>query len=303
MGRSGSTLLATLLGSAPDVVAPGELCHIWERGVRDNELCSCGDHFSDCAFWTQVGRVAFGGWVHVDPERIIDLAGRVTRHRHICYLRMGRPPWAFRTNIEEFRDLLRRLYLAVAEVSGCAVVVDSSKGATYGCALAYTPALKVKIVHLIRDGRGVAYSFGKRVVRPERIDDRVIMPRLSSFWAGRQWLETNLVFESLRATGMEVTRIYYEDYVRNPQDTLFRLLAPYLGGDNWMPDLLSTSVAPCHSIGGNPMRFHHGVIPIGVDDEWRSRMAPADRRLVEAWSWPLLAAYGYLRGGRLGVES
>jgi hypothetical protein len=248
-----------------------------------------------------VGTAAFGGWGVVDPVEVLALAGRVTRHRHIPLLRANRPPSGFRADIEKYRTLLGRLYFAIARVSQCRVIVDSSKGAPYGCALASVPDVRVRVVHLVRDSRGVAYSFAKRVPRPERAEEGMDMPRLSAFWAGRQWLETNLMFEALRATRMDVTRIFYENYARDPDGTLRFLLAAYFRREELARTVIDSDVLLSraqHSIGGNPMRFRRGTGPIGVDDEWRERMAPVDRHLAELSSWPLLARYGYICGRR-----
>ena len=57
MGRSGSTLLAYLLGQLQGYVVAGELKFIWQNGIRDNELCGCGAPFRECAFWQGVGEV------------------------------------------------------------------------------------------------------------------------------------------------------------------------------------------------------------------------------------------------------
>ncbi len=35
---------------------------MWQRGVVQDERCGCGESFSGCAFWRDVGAAAFGGW-------------------------------------------------------------------------------------------------------------------------------------------------------------------------------------------------------------------------------------------------
>src|SRR6266545_3862920 len=70
LGRSGTTLLERLLGELPGAISLGEVVHLWERGVVDGERCGCGKSFRDCAFWNEVGQAAFGGWDHVDIERL-----------------------------------------------------------------------------------------------------------------------------------------------------------------------------------------------------------------------------------------
>ena len=61
-GRSGSTVLALLLGKLSDFVPIGGLTNLWERGLKRNYLCGCGSHFGECPFWVGVGEEAFGGW-------------------------------------------------------------------------------------------------------------------------------------------------------------------------------------------------------------------------------------------------
>ncbi len=41
-GRSGSTLVERALGGVTGVAALGEVVHMWDRSVRDDELCACG---------------------------------------------------------------------------------------------------------------------------------------------------------------------------------------------------------------------------------------------------------------------
>ena len=50
-----------------------------------------------------------------------------------------------------------------------------------------------------------------------------------------------------------------------------------------------------HTVAGNPMRFEHGSFELRVDDAWRTSLDARDRRITTVLTWPLLAAYGYLR--------
>ena len=62
LGRSGSTLVERLAGQLPGACAVGELVHLWERGITEDERCGCGAPFHQCPFWQQAGKTAFGGW-------------------------------------------------------------------------------------------------------------------------------------------------------------------------------------------------------------------------------------------------
>lgn len=65
-----------------------------------------------------------------------------------------------------YRALLGHLYRAIRRVTGARVVVDSSKNASYARILADTPGIRLRILHLVRDSRGVAYSLGQLTPRP-----------------------------------------------------------------------------------------------------------------------------------------
>ena len=47
-GRSGSTVLANILGSVEGVFCGGEIRYLWERGLQDGRLCGCGRAFGQC---------------------------------------------------------------------------------------------------------------------------------------------------------------------------------------------------------------------------------------------------------------
>jgi len=57
-GRSGSTVLALLLGKVQGFFPVGGVNSLWERGLLQNYLCGCGVHFRECPFWNEVGREA-----------------------------------------------------------------------------------------------------------------------------------------------------------------------------------------------------------------------------------------------------
>src|SRR5262245_21456879 len=117
VGRSGSTLLERMLGAVPGSVNAGELNAIFSRVATEDQRCGCGEPFSACPFWTAVGEHAYGGWAEVTP-RMTQLQPRVVRQRHVPLLATGRGDATFRRELDEYLDTYRRLYDAVAAVSG-----------------------------------------------------------------------------------------------------------------------------------------------------------------------------------------
>ncbi len=297
VGRSGTTLLDRMVGQVPGFCAVGELDNVWLRGLRDNDLCGCGKPFRGCEFWPAVGEVAFGGWDNVDPVRMLQLKARVARHRFAPFLLAPRANPAFRRELDEFSEVLGRLYAAIREVSGAQTIVDSSKYASYALALRQVPALDLRLIHMVRDSHGVVFSWTKRVLRPEVVGHAEYMPTYSPMRMSARWVGYNMMFEGLGRLGVPSMLIRYEDLVRRPGPELRRALA-FAGADPRDLDLSfvrgsTIELAPTHGVAGNPMRFKTGEVPLRLDEEWRRGMDPRLRRRVSALTRPMLARYGY----------
>ena len=166
LGRGGSTLLERLLGEIPGACPAGEVVHLWLRGVGDGERCGCGQPFPACPFWQAVGQDAFGGWTGRrgpdDPAAGPGGPGPVP-----AAARLGSPPRRLRPELDEYVAYYRRIYAAIAEVSGSPVVIDSSKHASLAFCLRGSSGLDLRVVHVVRDPRAVAYSWSKIVARPD----------------------------------------------------------------------------------------------------------------------------------------
>jgi len=302
LGRSGSTLIERLAGQLPGVCAVGELVHLWERGITDDERCGCGEPFGQCPFWSQVGKAAFGGWDEVDVSRVAALRARVDRNRFIPALARRHVRPEMRALLTEYTSYYARLYAAITEVSGCDLVADSSKHPSLAHCLRWQPGVDLRVLHLVRDPRAVAYSWGRQVLRPDT-DRQSYMTRYSPAMAAGQWDVQNAAFHLLARTGVPTMRLRYEDFTAEPELTLHQIAGfagrpardsyPFLTADgtSWRADL-----GGGHSVSGNPMRFTTGQVRIRQDEKWRTSMPRAQRRAVTALTLPLLAGYGYLGG-------
>jgi len=296
--RSGSTILAYLTAHAFDGVVVGELKDIWHRGPIENQRCGCGEQFRSCEFWTSVGEQAFGGWDTLPLHRLVNLQRRIDRFRTFPMLiapRMTRlrDP-GFASGLREYRDILVSLYRALLEVSGRSLIVESSKHPAQALVLAQSRELEPRVIHLVRDSRGVAWSFQKQVVRPE-VSDRRLMPQAASGRAAFQWTLNNLPFHLLWTRSVPQVLVRYESYVGNPMRELDRI-GRLLARDNGLHSSsdLQLDFANEHSLGGNPVRFTGQALELKLDDEWRTAMVRRDRLRVVGLTLPLLAAYGYL---------
>ena len=296
-GRSGSTLLESMLARLPDVVVLGEVAHLWQRGLRNDELCACGEPFSGCQFWIDVGASAFGGWAEVDPEHVLTLKDAVDRQRRMLKTGKRHPGKAMRAQIIEYAEYYRRLFAAARDVSGASVVVDSSKVAPTALAYSHHRHIDLRVMHIMRDSRGVAYSWSKAVARPETHSEE-LMPQLSAYRSTKYWLSHNASIGLLRHRGVPLTRLRYEDLVADPGPVVQKAWQSLqLPGPGELPlvDRTTIELLPTHSVAGNPSRFRHGVTTLRPDSAWREELPERDRLLVTALTLPALAACGYLR--------
>ncbi len=320
LGRSGSTLLERLLGEIPGIAACGEIVHLWQRGVAENERCGCGLEFAACDFWKQVGKEAFGGWDTFDTARIGHLKDTVDRTRLIPRLsrrtglsqRLALPPH-LRSDLAEYAGYYLSLYRAIADASGCDALVDSSKHASLAFCLSRCEEIDLRVIHMVRDSRAVAYSWTIKVARPEAgaagPPGRLLasgssryMTTYSPVSAAGHWNAQNGALQLLARRGTPVLRVRYEDLVDAPEQTL-RRVATFAGapaGSLSLPflhtegDSCYAELTKAHTASGNPMRFATGKVAIRGDDRWRAAMPDKDRRTVTALTLPLLSRYGYL---------
>lgn len=298
-GRSGSTLLERMLGAFPGYVNVGELVGLFHRTVTEDERCGCGEPFSACPFWRTVGEQALGGW---DPERVAELArlkDRVARQRYLPRLvvpRLATPEQA--QELARYGEIHERLYRVAAEQAGASVVVDASKGPAPALALRRARGLDVRVLHLVRDVRGVAYSWSKPdVERPHATQD--VHQHMAEFSVARtagRWLRVEAEALAMTSLARHGATIRYEDLIADPAPTLQRAL-----GDLGLPippqvDHVQGQVVTLgasHGIGGNPSRFRLGEVRLRVDEAWRQHLGRRDRVLTTAIGLPALLGHRY----------
>ena len=114
--RSGSTLLDRMMSQSSGHVSAGEVVHLWSRGLGADELCGCGARFSACPFWTEVGRVGFGGWEAVGLEEVQRLQRRVDRNRYIFFMVLPSLSPRYRRELDRYVAVLDQLYRALHRV-------------------------------------------------------------------------------------------------------------------------------------------------------------------------------------------
>lgn len=299
IGRSGTTVFELSLGTDDRVQPLGEVIHLWQRSLIENESCGCGTPFSNCEFWQRVGQEAFGGWGKVDVERVISLKQRIDRTIRTPQLafRLGGATWL--AEVREYASYYSRIYRAAALTSGRSLVVDSSKQASLPYVLRYARGIDLRVLHCVRDSRAVAYSWTKKVTRPESgtAGGNRHMRRYPPGVLALKWIQHNVVIDALRLHGVPTSRLRYEDWAIDPVASLrsalsFVGLAPET---NDRVDQRWVDLPTNHTCSGNPMRFTQGRVEIRRDESWQESLSRGSRFLVTSITAPALAAYGYAR--------
>lgn len=289
-GRSGSTLLERCLAQVPGITGVGEAVHLWERGLREDQLCGCGRPFSQCPTWGKIGDHAFGGWDQVDAEEAYTDRRQVVRNRHLPALLLVGPRAEWRLRRNRLLRRMNRLYRAVELGEQSRLIVDSSKHPAYAYLLR-SAAVQMRCVLVIRDPRGVAHSWSKPVRRPEITGNDRLMPQYSPARVVADWVSYRLMLQGLRLFGVPVMVVHYEDFVVRPRQVVADVLR-FSGVEPSVAELAhltedAVRLDPHHTVAGNPMRFRSGEIAIRQDEAWRTELPRGPRLMVGLLTAPL----------------
>jgi hypothetical protein len=290
-GRSGSTLLANILGQIRGLFSVGEISAIWEWGFLRNWSCGCGKPFRSCGFWNRVVCVFDGETGTADAERWEAIRHKETRTLNAPKFLLSSDGFSASAALRTYLSATEKIYSAVREISGNGVIVDSSKSPFYGGLLGRIPRIELYLVHLIRDPRAVAYSWSVQKPQPDSP-----MKKIGAAQSSASWMVWNASAERLgRRHPGRYLRVRYEDFIRRPAATVGDILR--LAGEEAaeLPFTAEHSVFlnTTHTVRGNPDRFLTGKVDLIPDIRWQKGIQPGARRICAMMTWPLMLRYGY----------
>lgn len=313
--HSGSTLLSMLLGSHPQIVTVGEI-KLSSKAIGDitGYRCSCGQLIHQCDFWKKVREgmarrgyefdIANAGLDYsiVDSRYVCRLLEPLHRDRLLEKLRDGllktSPTWR-----RQFPEIQRRnaaLISTIMEITGAEVVVDSSKTAVRLKYMLLNPELDIKVIRLIRDGRGVALTYMNPAEFADAKDPALRgggtggnrkNERLNLAGAAYQWRRSNEEAENLicRLDKSKWIEIRYEQLCKDTENTL-GLLFRFIGLDPEKREKDFRSVG--NHVVGNGMRLDT-TSEVRLDERWKSVLAEDELRIFNRIAGVMNRRYGY----------
>jgi len=296
-GRSGSTLLARILGSHDNIVTVGELINFLNLIDCDDSVCSCGEKIQHCMFWSGIIQK-----FRNDFSNISELVGIHERYESFS---------SFFSHIFErnackktgYRDSTQHLIGSIFQnlPDNIHYIVDSSK-TTWSrffrpIALSKIGSQHVKVIHIVRDGRGCMWSMIKGtdtgLLRGTGLNQHSSFP---VFRTAVHWPFANLGGHFFQAfnPSKDYCRIRYEDLVENPA-RICATLGEFLGVcfDQQVEMILKGGeIQPGHLIAGNRMRSFK-KIRIKADVEWKKQLKLRHQLLFLLLNWHMAIFYNY----------
>ena len=310
--HSGSTLLGLLLGSHPEICTVGEL-KLASMGDVERYRCSCGALLRLCPFWTTVSRdLAAHGHGFEPGDGSTDLTAGVSPYLRSVLRPLHRGPLlelardlclhaapSWRPHLRAWQRANTLLAETVCRLSERPVIVDSSK---VGMRLKYllrNPALDIKVLRTVRDGRAVALTYIDPARFADAGDERLrgggsggdrAAERLPMTEAAREWRRSNeeaaAILRRLPREAFHIVR--YEDICADPHAAL-RPVLQWIGVDSNIPPVLARGA---YHVIGNGMRLD-STREVKLDDRWRRALSPADLATFEAVAGDLNRRLGY----------
>jgi hypothetical protein len=240
----GSTMLDALIGQAEGARSLGEVGG-FPRFARGG-MCDCGVQAASC----QACRAIVAGLDQAkDLQRLQGVFGLARKERRLHWALINTPAR------RHYARLSDRMFSLVAEATGSWLLVDSSKNISRAAALALDSEHDVRVIHLVRDGRGFLASRRRRA----QLDGRSY--RAAPAMVG--WLAKNLAITTLLRPRLGTDRYLlcrYEDLLTDPEAAL-RRIGGFLGVDlgEAGAHALTDGIRRVHLF-EPPRRFDYGLI-------------------------------------------
>jgi hypothetical protein len=269
VGRSGSTILGFIIGSAPEVQNCGELA-LFNRANKGDYLndkilkfekngCSCGKLSNECPFWNKITNKIKS----IEQKDGVYTGRQVSfRNRLSFFIKILLPFYKFprNKNVKSYDYFLIKTIMNEAKITHPFVryALDTSKSIHRLHWLAQHTCLDVRVIFLIRDGRGYINSRLKN--NPKEY--------LRSL---RMWIKNNfMIMRYLKKENIPYYRLSYERFCMDPEKYL-RSINKFLNINILENYTEAVRQKVFHVAAGNPTRLNiKNFKGIKLDNKWKT---------------------------------
>jgi hypothetical protein len=281
-------------------VGLGELSFFFELLFDSEARCSCGTYLQDCPFWEPICN-KFLTITDETPQDLFQL------QRQVEGVGIWKGLWPVRKKLagkaKRFEKTMRLLYDLIWEQTPphTRYIIDSSKTAytftNKAKALFELCQMDLRVIHLVRDVRGVMWSMISKGLNRDLDRHRSSKARLAGIRALAGWVHANKAADSIQEflPSDRYLRIRYEDLVTKPNYVLHEI-GQFIALDlQDVTNMLMAGPIPLnsHQITGNRIR-QQKTLSIRPDLAWVDNLSTRHRLLAEIIASRQLKEYGYL---------
>jgi hypothetical protein len=286
---SGSTLLTLLIAQHPAIATIGEL-KAARVGATPGYKCSCGGLLTDCEFWRELMLVVAqrGGKNSLDDlgthfsnpgflfRRLINAGVHGGMWPVLSDFALHSVPACRRALVDILQQNILMMQV-ISELQQGRVFLDASKDPARLRVLQRHFGRRIKVVRLLRDGRGIANSYMKHY-------------GVSMAVAGREVAHTFAACDRLmdRIASADKLTLRYENLCDDPEAALQRIFA--LASLEPVAEADRRSLRELHIL-GNVTRLDGSSIRL--DEKWRAELSHQDLATFNRIAGHQNEKYGY----------
>ena len=287
---SGSTLLTYLLATHPEISTIGEL-KATALGDVDSYSCSCGSLLKECGFWSNLQENMqarklpldfshFGTNFRSDSKLCNKILRSSVRGRLFEFIRKSAVVLLPGCENERLSivDKNRQMIEAICELQGGKVFLDGSKDPVRLQLLNQSKLWSIKVINLIRDGRGVTNSYMHH-------------HGVGMDTAAKEWLHSMNEIKNIEKhlQPEQIIHVGYEYLCREP-DTVLADIFEFIGVNKSSINIDYRSTS--HHILGNAMRLG-STSEIRLDEKWTQSLRKEELEVFASIAGNINRQLGY----------
>jgi len=290
-GHSGSTILTKLLGQQEKIFGGGELTFYKNSMVNSDALCSCGESYKKCPFWSRVSEQVSTENLHL--SRLLKKNNNTINYLKffISLLKEGKFYYNCRSNIKAYL----KLYKVIFEISESDVIIDSSKNFATSIILSNLDKYDTYFIFLHRDGRAVLNSYQKDSYKI-RLGDKHLKKERDKPDENKtikEWLFNNVYGLILMIFRSKKTfKISHEKIINNPLDSLNKMI-DFIGLDIEKNELRVRFDKVDHIFGGNVAKINATKIEKRDMYRWKKNLDNKTLNKFSLWAGWMNRILGY----------